>query len=64
MINPLGQIFETWSLQNQDLVQAAAHSYGERIVSSCRIQEVWEATATHYYETHWNATFCYRQFNM
>jgi len=28
-----GQIFETWSLQNQDLVQAAAHSYGERIVS-------------------------------
>ena len=29
-----GQIFETWSLQNQDLVQAAAHSYGERIVSS------------------------------
>ena len=35
IINPnLGQIFETWSLQNQDLVQAAAHSYGERIVSS------------------------------
>lgn len=34
IINPnLGQIFETWSLQNQDLVQAAAHSYGERIVS-------------------------------
>jgi len=28
-----GQIFETWSLQNQDMVQAAAHSYGERIVS-------------------------------
>ena len=40
IINPnLGQIFETWSLQNQDLVQAAAHSYGERIVSlfSCCI---------------------------
>ena len=31
-----GQIFETWSLQNQDLVQAAAHSYGERIVSFSR----------------------------
>ena len=28
-----GAIFETWSLQNQDLVQAAAHSYGEKIVS-------------------------------
>ena len=28
-----GAIFETWSLLNQDLVQAAAHSYGERIVS-------------------------------
>ena len=51
-MNPSGQIFETWSLQNQDLVQAAAHSYGERIVSSCRMHEVLEATATHYYETH------------
>jgi acyl-CoA oxidase len=26
-----GQIFETWSLQNQDLVQAAAHSYGNEL---------------------------------
>ena len=26
-------IFDSWSLQNQDMVQAAAHAYGERIVS-------------------------------
>ena len=25
-------IFETWMLKNQDVVQAAAHAYGERIV--------------------------------
>ena len=25
-------IFDTWMLQNQDIVQAAAHAYGERIV--------------------------------
>ena len=28
-----GAIFDTWSLKNQDIVQAAAHSYGEKIVS-------------------------------
>ena len=28
-----GAIFDTWSLQNQDVVQATAHAYGERIVS-------------------------------
>ena len=27
------QIFDAWSLSNQDLVQAAAHAYGERVVS-------------------------------
>ena len=27
-------LFDAWSLANQDLVQAAAHAYGERIVSS------------------------------
>ena len=28
-----GEIFDTWSLKNQDIVQLAAHAYGERIVS-------------------------------
>merc|ERR1711917_54927 len=37
-----GQIFETWSLQNQDLVQAAAHSYGERIVSETMNRLIFE----------------------
>ncbi len=31
-------IFDSWSLQNQDMVQAAAHAYGERIVSA----KIWE----------------------
>ena len=26
-------MFDTWMLSNQDVVQAAAHAYGERIVS-------------------------------
>jgi len=30
-------IFDTWSMQNQDLVQATAHAYGERIVSCSSI---------------------------
>jgi predicted methyltransferase len=35
-----GAIFETWSLLNQDLVQAAAHAYGERIVSESMINAI------------------------
>lgn len=27
-----GAIFDVWMLKNQDMVQAAAHAYGERIV--------------------------------
>jgi len=35
-----GAIFETWSLQNQDLVQAAAHSYGEKITSAAMLDSI------------------------
>lgn len=35
-----GAIFETWSLLNQDLVQASAHAYGERIISESMINSI------------------------
>jgi acyl-CoA oxidase len=42
------EIFDTWSMQNQDLVQATAHAYGERIVSGTmnRVIEENEAVAS------------------
>jgi len=37
---PKGTIFDTWSLSNQDLVQAAAHAYAERITSSSMLKAI------------------------
>merc|ERR1711957_595322 len=35
-----GDIFDVWMLKHQDMVQAAAHAYGERIVSSSLLNAI------------------------